>query len=52
MEISTILIKVLDQTFNQTLIRICKDSGIDINPLDIEDCHRLTLGRNSINTNE
>ena len=32
------------------VIRICKDSRIDVNPLEIEVCHRLPLGRNAINT--
>ena len=27
------------------MIGICKESGIDLNPCDIEACHRLTSGR-------
>ena len=42
--------EVSDQNLEQTKIRICKDSGIDDNPLDIEGCHRLPLGRNATNT--
>ena len=35
---------------NECVIRIWKDSGIDVNSLDIESCHRLPLGRNATNT--
>ena len=35
---------------NECVIRIWKDSGIDVNSLDIEGCHRLPLGRNATNT--
>ena len=31
---------------------MCKDSGSDVNSLDIEGCHRLPLGRNATNTNK
>ena len=49
-EISGISNEVSDQNLEQTLIGICKDSGIEVNPLDIEGCHRLPLGRNATNT--
>ena len=49
-KISGISNEVADQNLEQTVIRICKDSGIDVNPLDIEGCHRLPLGRNATNT--
>ena len=49
-EIYGILMKVPDQTLNQTTIKICKGSGSDVNPLDVKDCHRLSLGRNTTNT--
>ena len=40
-----------DQNLEETIIKICKDSGIDVNTLDIiEGCHRLPLGRNATNT--
>ena len=39
-----------NQNLEQTVIRICKDSVIEVNPLDIESCHRLLFGRNAINT--
>ena len=35
---------------NECVIRIWKDSGIDVNSLDIEGCHRQPLGRNATNT--
>ena len=28
---------------------MCKDSGTDVSPLDIEGCHRLPLGRHATN---
>ena len=49
-EISGISNEVSDQNLEQTVIGICKDSGIEVNPLDIEGCHRLPLGRNATNT--
>ena len=45
-EISGISNEVSDQNLEQ----ICKDSGIEVNPLDIEGCHGLPLGRNATNT--
>ena len=38
------------QNLEQTIIGISKDSGINVNPLEIEGCHRLSLGRNATNT--
>ena len=49
-EISGISNGVSDQNLEQTVIGICKDSGIEVNPLDIEGCQCLPLGRNIINT--
>ena len=49
-EISGISNEVSDQNLEQTVIGICKDSGIEVNPLDIEGCHRLPLGRDATNT--
>ena len=51
-EISGISNEVSDQNLEETVIGICKDSGIDVNSLDIEGCHRLPLGRNATNTNK
>ena len=48
-KISGISSEVSDQNLEQTVIGICKDSRIDINPLAIEGCYRL-LGRNATNT--
>ena len=51
-EISGISNEVSDQSLEETVIGICKDSRIDINSLDIEGFHRLPLGRNATNTNK
>ena len=48
-EISGISNEVSDQNLEETVIGISKDSGIDVNSLDIEGCHRLPLGRNGTN---
>ena len=39
-----------NQNLEETVIRICRDSGIGVNALDIEGCHRLILERNATNT--
>ena len=49
-EISGISNEVSDRNLEQTITGICRDSGIDINPLDIDGCHRLQPERNAINT--
>ena len=49
-KISGISNEISGQEFEQILIRIWKDSGIDVNPLDIEGYHRLSLGKNGVNT--
>ena len=49
-EISGMSNEVSNQNLGQTVIGMCKDSGIDVNTLDIEVCHRLPLGRNATNT--
>ena len=51
-EISGISNEVSDQNLEGTIIGICKDSGIDVNTLDIKGCHRIPLGRNATNTNK
>ena len=51
-EIPRILNKVSDQNFEQIVIKICKDSGIDVNPLDNEGGHNLPLVGNETNTNK
>ena len=51
-EISGISNEVSDQNLEETVIGICKDSGIDVNSLDSEGCHGLPLGRNATNTNK
>ena len=49
-KISGISNEVSDQNLEETVI--CKDSGNEVNSLDIEGCHRLSLGRNATNTNK
>ena len=46
-EISGIPIKIPNEDLENTIITICKDSGVEIEPKDIEGCHRLPLSRNS-----
>ena len=43
-EISGISNEVSDENLEKKVIGICKESGIDLNPCDIEACHRLTSG--------
>ena len=50
-EISEISSEVSDQILEEPVIGICRDSGIDVNSLDIEGCHRLPLGRNETPVN-
>ena len=47
MEISGIPNSIPDQDLENTVISICKDSGVEIDPKDIEGCHRHPLSRNS-----
>ena len=47
MEISSIPNSIPDKDLENTVISICKDSGVEIDPEDIEGCHRLPLSRNS-----
>ena len=51
-EITRISNEASDQNLEETVIGICKDSGIEVNSSDIEGCHRLPLGRNATNTNK
>ena len=43
-------IKSLDQDLEENIIKTCKDSDINMSPMDIEGCHRLPLGRYTTNT--
>ena len=36
-----------DEDLENTVIKICKESGIGVDARDIEGCHRLPLSRNS-----
>ena len=49
-EISEISNQIPDQDLEENVVKICKDSDINISAMDIEGCDRLPLGRNSINT--
>ena len=49
-EISGISNQIPDQDLEKNIIKICKDSDINISPMDIESCHRLPIGRNTTST--
>ena len=49
-KISGISNQIPDQDLEENIIKICKDSNINISPMDIEGCHRLPIGRNTTNT--
>ena len=49
-EISGVSNDILDQDLEENIVKICRDSDINISPMDIKNCHRLPLGRNSTNT--
>ena len=49
-EISGIPNQISDQDLKENIVKICKDSDINIALMDIEGCHRLPLGRNTTNT--
>ena len=42
--------QIPDQDLEENVVKICKDSDINISPMDIGGWHRLPLGRNSTNT--
>ena len=44
-EISGISNEVSDENLEKKVIDICKESGSELNPYDIEACHRLLSGR-------
>ena len=46
-EISGILLKILDNNLEDKVIDICKNAGIEIGHMNIEGCHRLPLRRNN-----
>ena len=47
MEISGIPNTIPDNDLENTVISICRDSEVEIDPKDIEGCHRIPLSRNS-----
>ena len=40
---------IKDNVFEETIINICEEHGIDISPMDIEACHRLPLSNAQAN---
>ena len=46
-EISGIPNRIPDEDLENTIISICKDSGVEVDSRDIEGCHKLPLSRNS-----
>ena len=46
-EISGIPNRIRDEDLENKIISICKDSGAEIDPKDVEGCHRLPFSRNS-----
>ena len=51
-ELSGIPNSICDEDLENTVINICKESGIDVDARDIEGCHRLPLSRNSRGINQ
>ena len=49
-KISGVSKEIPDQDIEEKVIKICKDSDINISHMDIECCHRLSLRRNTTNT--
>ena len=49
-EISGISNQIPDQDVEENIIKICKNSDINISPMDIEGCHRFPHVRNTTNT--
>ena len=46
-ELSGIPNSICDEDLENTVINICKESGINVDARDIEGCHQLPLSRNS-----
>ena len=49
-EVSGISNDISDQDLEDNIVKICKDSDINISSKDTKGCHRLPLGRNSTNS--
>ena len=47
MEISRIPNSIRNEDLENTVISICKDFRVEIDPKNIESCHRLPFSRNS-----
>ena len=48
-ELAGIPKSIKDNVFEETIINICEEHGIDISPMDIEACHRLPLSNAQAN---
>ena len=46
-ELSGIPNSIFEEDLENTVINICKESGIDVDARDIEGCHSLPFSRNS-----
>ena len=46
-ELSGIPNSICNKDLENTVINICKESGINVDARDIEGCHQLPLSRNS-----
>ena len=46
-EISSIPNSIPDEYLESTVVSICKDSGVEIDPKDTEGCYRLPLSKSS-----
>ena len=46
-EISSIRNSIPDEYLESTVVSICKDSGVEIDPTDTEECYRLPLSKSS-----
>ena len=46
-ELSGIPNSIFDEDLENTVINICKESGIDVDARDIKGCHSLPFSRNS-----
>ena len=46
-ELTGILNSICHEDLQNTVNNICKESGIDVDARDIEDCHSLPFSRNS-----
>ena len=48
-QISEVSNEIPDQDLEENIVKICKDLDINVSHIEIEGCHGLPLGRNTIN---